>query len=62
MKCLKHHTKVNDDMKFHYYKKKFKILIIKIIVLCNWRSFATKWMKQHVFNNSLVTSPIVFYN
>jgi hypothetical protein len=24
-----HHTKVNGEIKFHYYKKKLKILIIK---------------------------------
>jgi hypothetical protein len=24
-----HHTKVNDDMKFHYYKKKIKFKSLK---------------------------------
>jgi hypothetical protein len=30
-----HHTKVNDDMKFHYYKKILIFLPIKTIELCN---------------------------
>jgi len=32
---LTRHTKVTDDMKFHYYKKKNLILIVKTTGLCN---------------------------
>jgi hypothetical protein len=37
------HTKVNDDMEFQYYFK--KILVDKTTRLCNYMSFATKWVK-----------------
>jgi len=56
-----HHVKVNDDMKFYYYKKKFIIMkntIVKTIGLCNSTSFVIKWVKQHGFNNSQVTNHI----
>jgi hypothetical protein len=33
---LTHHTKVKDDMKFHYYKNFFKLKLLK------WLGFATK--------------------
>jgi hypothetical protein len=50
------HTKVDDDLEFQYYKKIKKILFEKIIGFYNFMSFATKWMKQHEFNNSIVTN------
>jgi hypothetical protein len=43
-------------MKFQYYKKT-KDIVDKTIELCNYMSFATKWVKWHEFNNSIVTSP-----
>jgi hypothetical protein len=52
-----HHTKVNDDMEFHYYKI-FKVLVIKTTRLCNQMALATEWVKRHGFSNSLITSRI----
>ncbi len=48
--------KVNDDMEFLYYKQKKQIIVDKMIKVCNYMSFATKWVKWHGFNNSIVTS------
>jgi hypothetical protein len=53
-----HHIEVNGDIEFHYYKKFFKILIVKTTGLCNWTSFGIEWVKQHRFNNLLVTNCI----
>jgi len=51
-----HHTKVNDDMEFHYYKKIKKSKLLKRL------GFATKWVKQHgLFNNSPVISHICYF-
>jgi hypothetical protein len=52
-----HHTKVNDDMEFIIINK-LKKLVVKTIRLYNWTSFATKWVKRHGFNNSLITNCI----
>ncbi len=40
-----HQTKFNDDIKFQYYKKKIKNLSDKMVGFCNYKSFATKWVK-----------------
>jgi hypothetical protein len=52
---ITHHTKVNDDMEFHYYKK---ILIVKMIGFRNWTSLATKLVKRHGFSKLLIISHI----
>jgi hypothetical protein len=38
-------TKVNDDMEFQYYKNIKKNVVDRTIELCNYMSFAIKWMK-----------------
>jgi hypothetical protein len=53
-----YHTKVNDNMEFHYYKNFLKILVAKMNGLCNWMSLMIKWVKQHGFSNSLVINRI----
>jgi hypothetical protein len=40
-----HHTKVIDDMEFQYQAKIKKILVNKMLELCDYMSFATKCVK-----------------